>query len=162
MNIRILVLILALLSVVVYGSQNTHYHLAKEFIKINLNENIARKTAEGLTDGLIKNKPQLQPFREVYVSHFEKIFISNEYVNGTAKIYMKNFSEDELEHLIKVFSNPKMSEFMNKMPVITEQSMTMGQHVAKIYQGSLDTALKKRAKEIESLEKKKFILYPKN
>lgn len=152
MNIRTLVIIIALLSVA-HSKEDIHYRLAKEFVKININVATAHEMGENLTNGLLTNNPQLKPYKEVYISVFKKIFTSNEYINANAKMYMKNFSVDELKYLNKVFSDPKMMPYIKKLPVIAGESMKISQDIAQLYQEELNTALKKRSKEIESLKK---------
>lgn len=152
MHIRILVITIALLSIA-HSKEDIHYQLAKEFVEININVETAHELGENLTDALLMNTPQLKPYKDIYISLFKKIFTSNEYVNANTKMYMKNFSVDELKYLNKVFSDPKMIPYIKKIPVIAGESMKISQEIAQLYQEELNTALKKRSKEIESLKK---------
>jgi len=148
MKIRIIVILLTLLSGA-FADDSKHFKAAKEHVKINFTINTPREMAESVTNGLLMQHQQNKPFKEVYISFFEKIYTSDELYNASAKIYKKHYSLEELEYANKIFSDPKLIAYMKKTPIVMQESMIMGRKIAENHLDELKAALEIRAKELK-------------
>ena len=148
MKIKVTIILLVLFTGA-FADNSKHFKAAKEHVKINFTINSPHAMAESVTNGLLMQQPQNKPFKEVYISFFEKIYTSDELYNAITKIYVKNYSLEELEYANKVFSDPKLISYMKKTPIIMQESMIMGRKIAEKHLDELKSALDTRAKELE-------------
>lgn len=76
----------------------------------------------------------------------------NELSDLTAAVYANNFSVEELRDIIAFYRTPTGEKFLQKLPVITQQSMALGQRfgqaVASDLQGRIIDELRKRGHKI--------------
>ena len=147
------IVILGLIFSISMANDNRHFEVAKEHVMIGFKVTSPEKLAESVTNGLLMRRPQNQPFKQVYIDFFVKIFSSDEYINQYAKLYMKYYTIEELEYVNKVYSNPKMLNYLRKMPSIMQESLVIGQEMAVKHREELNRALEERAKEIEKIER---------
>ena len=73
---------------------------------------------------------------------------SDAFVEAIAVIYAHNFSADELRQLTAFYRGPIGQKFLEKMPLIAQESMTMGQKFGQELAGDL------RNRIIEELRKR--------
>ena len=71
-----------------------------------------------------------------------------ELVDAIAVIYAQNFSADELRQVSAFYRTPVGQKFLEKLPAITQQSMTVGQKFGQQLAGDM------RDRMIEQLRKK--------
>jgi hypothetical protein len=73
---------------------------------------------------------------------------SDAFVDAIAAIYAHNFTADELRQLTAFYRGPIGQKFLEKMPLIAQESMTMGQKFGQELAGDL------RNRIIEELRKR--------
>jgi hypothetical protein len=73
---------------------------------------------------------------------------SDAFVDAIAVIYAHNFTADELRQLTAFYRGPVGQKFLEKMPLIAQESMTMGQKFGQELAGDL------RNRIIEELRKR--------
>jgi len=54
---------------------------------------------------------------------------SNRFVDGIVAIYAKHFTADELHQLTTFYRSPAGAKYIEQMPAITQESMSMGQTI---------------------------------
>lgn len=153
MKIKIIILLLILLSNV-YAVDSKHFLAAKKLVDVNFNINTPHEMAETITNGLLMQTPQNRPFKDVYIAFFEKMYSSQELHNEIARIYMHNYSLEELQYATKIFSDPKMIAYMKKSPKIMQESIMSGQKIAKKHLDELQSAIKEKANELQKVSSK--------
>jgi uncharacterized protein len=76
----------------------------------------------------------------------------NELSDLTAAVYASNFSADELRDITAFYRTPTGEKFLQKLPVVTQQSIALGQRfgqaVAGDLQGRIVDELRKRGHKI--------------
>ncbi len=68
------------------------------------------------------------------------------------KLYMKVYTEDELEELIKFYSSPVGKKMMQKMPELLTKSMALSQEIMKPVVPKIQSLAIKMSKELQSAQ----------
>jgi len=153
-KLRTILLLLALSSFVnAEFSHTLHAKLAKEHVMINFKATSPKELAESITTGLLMRQPTQRPFKNVYVDFFVKIFTSEEYLEGLAKVYRKHYSIKELAYVNKVYDDPKMISYLKKQPKVMQEIMLFGQEIGAKHQDELQAALAKKAQKLQAVSK---------
>lgn len=155
MKIRTILLVLVLISFVNAEEPNhtLHAKLAKDHVMINFKASTPKELAESLTNGLLMRQPTQRPFKDVYVDFFVKIFTSEDYIERMAEVYMKHYSIKELAYANKVFADPKMISYLKKQAAVMQETMLVGQQIASEHRDELNSALAKKAEELQVTSK---------
>lgn len=70
------------------------------------------------------------------------------FAEGVAAVYARNFTADELRQLTEFYRGPVGQKFLEKMPVVAQESLAMGQKLGQEIGGEL------RSRMIEELRKR--------
>jgi hypothetical protein len=73
---------------------------------------------------------------------------SEAFAEGVATVYARNFTADELRQLAEFYRGPIGQKFLEKMPVIAQESLAMGQKFGQEIAGEL------RSRMIDELRKR--------
>ena len=154
MKLRTILLLLAITTFVnAKPSHTLHAKLAKDHVMINFKTNTSKEMAESLTNGLLMRDPTQRPFKDVYVDFFVKLFESEEYIDDMAKVYMKHYSIKELAYVNKVYSDPKMLDYLKKQPMVVQETLIAGQKISANHMDELKSALAKKSKALQAISK---------
>lgn len=69
------------------------------------------------------------------------------------RIYVTNFTQEEIDGLINFYKSPVGQAAINKMPLVMEQSMKLGQDLTKEAMPKIIAAAKEMVIELEKYEK---------
>ena len=87
-------------------------------------------------------------------SDFQKEVRADELIDLIVPVYDKNLSQDDVRALIKFYETPTGKRFVAALPVITQQSMTVGQEWGRgIAQRVVDRLKTEEAKGAEGSKK---------
>lgn len=154
MKIRTILLVLSLMSCAHAGANDTlHLKLAKDHVMINFKTSTPKEMAESLTNGLLMRNPTQRPFKDVYVDFFVKLFESKEYIEEMAKVYMKHYSIKELAYVNKIYTDPKMLDYLKKQPIVMQEILIAGQKISANHRDELASALTKKSKDLQAISK---------
>jgi hypothetical protein len=81
-----------------------------------------------MIDGMIGNMKEMVPDApDDYWTTFRQKVKSSDLVDLLVPIYERNLDAADIEELLRFFRSPTGQRFLDKQPVILEQSMTVGQ-----------------------------------
>jgi hypothetical protein len=147
MKLRLGIMLLVLFTNVV--ADDKHYQLAHEHVLLAKDIYTPIDLAEGAADALVISKPQLLPYKEIFVSFYLKLLTSDEYIDAITRLYMENFSVDELEYINNIYKDPRMKSYLKKQPLVFKESKVIGEQLAKKYEFEFKGAIQARAKKID-------------
>ncbi len=103
-----------------------------------------------LKPAIVQNRPEVAKDYDAMIPHMLEIMNSKltAFAEAVAGIYAHNFSADELRQVTAFYKSPIGQKFLEKMPVITKESLTMGNKFGQ------EIATELRNRMIEELRKK--------
>lgn len=105
-------------------SQESKNQKLKEFLEVSG----AAKMGEQVVSSMIEMfKSSYSDVQNEFWNEFKKEIKSDQLVDLVTPIYAKHYTEDELNELIAFYKSPIGQKTVNLLPVITEESMAVGQ-----------------------------------
>jgi hypothetical protein len=103
-----------------------------------------------LKPAVVQNRPEVERDYDALVPVLTDALTArvNELLDKVAAVYAKNFSADELKQIDAFYRGPLGQKFVQKLPTVTQESLTIGQEFGR----SIATELQQRM--IEELRKK--------
>lgn len=98
--------------------------------------------------------PEMKPYEDVLRTWMRKIWAEANIDQQFVRLYMDNFSEDELRQISAFYKTPVGQKSLQKLPELMQQGAAIGQQVAEAHLPELREAIITRRKELEAQEKK--------
>ncbi|HSS51757.1 MAG TPA: DUF2059 domain-containing protein, partial [Thermoanaerobaculia bacterium] len=109
--------------------------------------------ANATLDAQIQNDPSLAPYRDVFQKWIEK-YLSWEIMKPRMiDLYMAAFTEPEMRDLIAFYKSPTGKKALAQIPVLMQQSLTIGMEMANQHQADLEEMVRVRKEEIAKAKK---------
>lgn len=132
MNIYILTVLLALLTILSFGQDNSNYKQSlKKLIQVSGSE-VAYKAALNQMISMLKQQQTNVPneFWDEFSTEVNKDAF-NQLINLILPIYQKHLTEADLLGVIAFYETPAGKKYAEKTPLITQESMLAGQEWGK-------------------------------
>jgi uncharacterized protein len=103
-----------------------------------------------LKPAIVQNRPQVEKDYDAIMQPLVQGMLSrsDELINAIADLYARNFTAAELQQVIAFYKGPVGQKFLERMPVITQESMAVGQRWGQQIAGEM------RGRIIEELRKR--------
>jgi hypothetical protein len=103
-----------------------------------------------LKPAIVQNRAEIaRDYEAVMPTLVERMTARSEaFADGIAEIYSRTFTVDELRQVTAFYRSPIGQKFLEKMPVIAQESMAMGQRFGQ------EIAVEMRERMIEELRKR--------
>jgi len=149
------ILILALVPCFAQADDASHRAVAGKFIDLVKTKETMRNAYINSVDTLIKAAPpghvtpaEVTEMKQATADWFDKDLNWDELKSKLEDVFVKSFSEDELNQLIGFYSSPLGQKALNQLPVVSQQALAVGHDYATVKQ-SLWTA---RLQKIDELD----------
>jgi uncharacterized protein len=103
---------------------------------------------------IVQNRPQVERDYDAIVPLMLESMNArlNEIIEQIAALYARNFTADELREVVAFYRGPTGQKFVQKLPAITQESMTIGQRfgqsISSDIRGRMIDELRKRGHNI--------------
>lgn len=118
--------ILLALSVTGCKDDSSHKAAAEETLKAAGTESTLAAAIDQSLDMQIKANPNMAQFRPTMKKFFDKHLSFNALKDDMIKIYVAEFTEDELKEITKFYQTPVGKKMVAKMPKLTGAGMQLG------------------------------------
>jgi hypothetical protein len=105
---------------------------------------------QALKPAIVQGRPQVERDFETLIPLLLDSVASRvgELIDPMASVYARNFSADEMRQLATFYRSPAGQKFLDKMPTVMQESMSLGQAFGQQIAGELQSQM------IEELRKK--------
>lgn len=110
---------------------------------------VYQQTIEKTLEAQIKQNPEVAPLKDVMTKFFDKYMGWESIKKDIAKIYMKNFTDDEIKELIAFYKTPIGQKVATLVPIVGVEAAMIGEqrveeHKAELTQMILDKLKEKK------------------
>jgi len=153
-----LILIITAFPMMSSADQASHLKAAEGLLaSININQTMT-ETVDQMVDNQIATNPQMAPFKEIMRGFFLKYMTGDVLTEFLSRVYMEEFTEEELIDLTNFYKTPTGKKAIKKLPTLTLKGAQWGQ---KQVNDNLDELRGLIAEEAKRLEKSKAASTPK-
>jgi tetratricopeptide (TPR) repeat protein len=137
------------------GFTRSHRQAASELLDLMEKSQDLAETASALIDAQVRANPQIEPFRDILVQWTQR------YINWDAmgprmiELYLQTFTEGEIRDLLAFYRTPTGRKALEKLPVLMQEGMKIGEEAAQQHRGELDAMIRNRTQELQREGKKR-------
>lgn len=150
-------LLVCLAAPAAWGQEFTRSHrqAASELLDLMEKSQDLGGAASALIDAQVRANPQIEPFRDILVQWTQR------YINWEAmgprmlELYMQTFTEGEIRDLLAFYRTPTGRKALEKLPVLMQEGMKIGEEMAQQHRGELDAMIRNRTQELQREGKKR-------
>lgn len=126
---------------IAFADQKSHYVVASQLVDLTYNEKLAYEMAQkfamlGAKDNF-ENNPKLKDYSgiltnlvmEILDAYFHDIETQNKMKTAFTKIYMQEFTENELKEIVKFYKTPLGQKALKKLPAVTQKCWDIGSEI---------------------------------
>jgi len=106
-----------------------------------------QQTIERLLDLQITQNPNIATLKDVMLQFFEKYMGWKSIKDDMAKIYMKNFTDDELKELINFYQSPIGKKAAALLPTLAAEGSALGERRVQENMGELSKMIQDKLEE---------------
>lgn len=122
----------ALVASVVFGSPafataQTHEAAVKSFFKVAKMDELINSSLIQMTDVQVNANPAMAPYRDTLLKFFQKYMSWSSLEPDITKLYVKEFSEDEINQIASFYKTSVGQKVMKKLPELSAQGAAIGQ-----------------------------------
>ena len=128
-----------------HADNNSHRGQVEKLFKLTQMEKRVKESVDNVLQLQLRQNPQLESQKEIVSQFFEKYIGWNALKEDVAQMYMKTFSEKELEDINAFYITPAGQKVINIVPQLVQQrnQLAMGRLQENI--GELQNILAKSA-----------------
>ena len=108
---------------------------------------VYQQTIEKTLEAQIKQNPEIAPLKDVMTKFFDKYMGWESIKKDIAKIYMKNFTDDEIKELIAFYKTPIGQKVATLVPVIGVEAAMIGEQRVEAHKAELTQMILDKLKE---------------
>ena len=108
---------------------------------------VYQQTIEKTLEAQIKQNPEIAPLKDVMTKFFDKYMGWESIKKDIAKIYMKNFTDDEIKQLIAFYKTPIGQKVATLVPVIGVEGAMIGEQRVEAHKAELTQMILDKLKE---------------
>jgi uncharacterized protein len=140
-----LLLICLLCGSVLFAQKNPQATKAEKLLSLVSSPESQAQLIESTLDQQIDANPQIAPYRDI-MSAFLNKYLGYEAIKADiVKLYMTNFSEKELDELIKFYESPIGRKSADLMPKLFQEGANIGQQKVTENLSELQAEIQKAA-----------------
>jgi len=128
---------------------SAHEKAARELFQMAGGEKLAEGGAEAMI-GVIRSDPEMAPYEHVFRAWYQKMFAEADLESEMVRLYMKTFSEKELQEITAFYKTPVGRKAVAAMPELMRQGAELGMKRAQEHEGELREMLDKAREEHEN------------
>lgn len=113
-----------------------------------------QESIEKMLEVQVKQNPSIAPLKDTMLKFFDKYMGWESMKEDMAKIYMKNFTDEELKELIIFYKTPVGRKTAILMPVLTSEGAALGQQRVQEHMHELQMMIKERMSEPKNVPSK--------
>lgn len=125
----------------------SHEKAVKQYFHVTKMEDAINATIDQMTDMQMRANSNLSAYRPVVLAFFRKYMAWESLEGDFVKLYMKEFTEDEMKEMTRFYDSPLGKKITRRLPEITAQATAIGQTRVQDNLGELRTALEKAQQE---------------
>lgn len=133
------------------AERTTHEVAARRLVQISGGVANAEAGADAMI-GMIRDNPALAPYQDVFRAWFKKVFATGDFEGDMAQIYMRHFSEQELDQLSELYQSPLGRRMLAELPAVMKEGAELGMARAKEHESELISMLDAARAEQEKPE----------
>jgi len=96
-------------------------------------------------DAQVKQNPMITPYRQILLDFMHKYMDWNSLAPDITKLYMEQFTEPEIEELVKFYSTPIGQKTIKAMPELMARGAIIGQRRVQEHMPELQDAIRAAA-----------------
>lgn len=133
----VLLAVLLTCSVLVSAGERTpHEEAARRLVRLSGGVANAEAGADAMM-GMIRDNPDLAPYEDVFRAWYRKVFAAGDFEGEMAQIYMRHFTETELNDLCDLYQTPVGRKMLAELPAVMKEGAELGMARAKEHQSDL-------------------------
>lgn len=133
----------------IQASEERNTKVVYELFETAKMSTIYQQTIEKTLEAQIKQNPEIAPLKDVMTKFFDKYMGWESIKKDIAKIYMKNFTDDEIKELIAFYKTPIGQKTATLVPVIATEGAMIGEQRVEEHKAELTQMI------LEKLQEKK-------
>lgn len=128
MRCKALVLIVCLLGVpgISTASQASHRAAAEELLQVTHMQQTLDMAMQRMLAVQVQSQPQLQPYKRVMLDFLRKYMGFNSIKEDLVALYVRNFTEKELDDIVAFYRTPTGQKAVSKLPVLMSEGAQLG------------------------------------
>ena len=145
--VPLLFVVIALLPPAVRADEASHRKAAEAFISALDMESLLNQSVNQMLDMQVKQNPAIAPFQQDMKAFFAKYMSWQSMKEEMVKIYMGEFTENELNELNKFYQTPVGKKSIQRMPALLAKGAELGQKRVQEHLPELQAAIAAKAGE---------------
>ena len=130
-------------------NDDTHKKAATELLTIMNMEKLLDQSIQTALGIQIQQNPALENYKETMQEFFNK-YMSWDYLKDEfVKIYMEEFTENELRDMIEFYKTDTGKKTLERLPILLQKGAQLGQKSVQNNLGELEKMIEKRKAELE-------------
>jgi hypothetical protein len=128
---RLLILCLCLLcgmAVFAQNAKSSHYLAAEKLLTVSISAESYATLIETSIDQQIDANPAIGPYRDIMLAYLTKYMSYDAIKEDLIQLYMKNFTEKELNEITAFYQTPTGKKAAKIMPDLFQQGAAIGQN----------------------------------
>jgi hypothetical protein len=109
------------------ADEASHKAALKEMFKVTHMDEVMSKTIETMLDQQVQQNPAIAKYRHVMSLFFQKYMSWQSLEDDMMKIYMEEFTEDEIKELTAFYRTPLGQKAITKAPAMMAKGAEIGQ-----------------------------------
>ena len=137
------------------AESGTHQKAAEQTLSLMDMETVLKKSVDEMMKAQIQANPTIAPFEGVMRQFFAKHMSWDSLKADLVKVYMEEFSEQELKDLNAFYQTPTGKKAVQSMPTLMSKGSQIGTQKVQQHMPELQAAIAEEAKKQQGGEKKK-------
>ena len=133
------------------NAMSSHEKAARHLIQVAGGMKNVDAGAEAMLT-VVRGNPELAPYEDVFRAWYRKIFAAGDLEGDLAAIYMKYFTEEEMNELAAFYETPVGRKTLASLPEIVKEGAQLGMKRAKDHEDELREMLLKAKEERQKAE----------
>lgn len=127
----------------------SHRQAASELLDLMEKSQDLGEAVSAMIDVQVRANPQIEPFRDILVQWTQR------YINWEAmrprmlELYLQTFTEGEIRDLLAFYRTSTGRKSLEKLPVLMQEGMKIGEAAAQQHRGELDAMIRNRVQELQ-------------
>lgn len=135
-------LVVAISGGMLSADEKSHRAAVEELLTVTKTAENMKSSITTMLDLQIKQAPQLAALREPMRKFFEKHLSYEVLKDDMVKMYMDEFTEQEVKDLVKFYQTPLGKKTADKMPILTAKGAQLGASKVEAAKGELQQMIR--------------------
>jgi hypothetical protein len=127
------------------ATEETHRQAAEALLNLMDMDNLMNESIDQMLEMQVKQNPAIGPFKDEMKKFLSKYMSWSTMKGDMVKIYMAEFTEQELKELLAFYQTPLGKKTVAKMPKLMAKGAELGQQRVQEHLPELQKAIQERA-----------------